>query len=290
MNVVIPMAGVGDRFLKVGYTAPKPLIKVNGKMIIEYILDMFSGEDEIVFICNDKHLEETNMREVLTALKPDCSIVSMPVHKYGPVYTVQVAYDYINDDEEVIVSYCDNPYLWNREDFNKYVYNKKLDGCVLSHTGFHPHTLNNTKMAFIKEKGDNTMPRWGYGMSKVGLVEEIKEKECYTDDPMNEHASTGTYYFRKGSYVKKYFDMMIEENINYNGEYFVTLAYNLLIRDGLRVGYYDTPFATVMGTPEEVETFEAWANILNKGQVSNEQDLLSCYRYWKAYHEWETRL
>ena len=126
-------------------------------------------------------------------------------------------------------------------------------------------------MAFMKTSG--------------GLVEEIKEKECYTDEPMNEHASTGTYYFKKGSYIKKYFDEAMEKNIQYNGEYYVTLVYNLLIQDGLRVGYYDTPFATVMGTPEEVENIEAWNSIINKGQVKSEQDLISCYRYWKSYHE-----
>ena len=59
----------------------------------------------------------------------------------------------------------------------------------------------------------------------------------------------------------------------------------MLIADGLKVGYYDTPFATVMGTPEEVENFESWANIMNKGQVKSEEDLLNCYRYWKKYHE-----
>ena len=101
---------------------------------------------------------------------------------------------------------------------------------------------------------------------------------------MSEHASTGTYYFRKGSYVKKYFDEAVEKNIQYNGEYYVTLVYNLLINDGLSVGYYDTPFATVMGTPEEVENIEAWNSIINKGQVKNEDDLLKCYRYWKDYH------
>jgi len=271
MKIVIPMAGSGNRFVQSGYTEPKPLIKVNGKRIIEYILDMFSEEDDIVFICNEKHLEETDMEKVLLSLRPKCTIVSMPVHKLGPVYTVKQVYDLIEDDEEVIVSYCDNPYLWDREDFKRHIENNNLDGCVLSHSGFHPHTLNYTKMAFMKTNG--------------GLVEEIKEKECYTDNPMNEHASTGTYYFRRGSDIKKYFDLAIEKDVNYNGEYYVTLVYNLLIKDGLLVGYYDTPFATVMGTPEEVENFESWVNILNKGQIRSEDDLMNCYRYWKEYHE-----
>jgi len=264
------MAGTGNRFLSAGYKEPKPLIKVNGKRIIEYILDMFREKD-VVFICNENHLRETQMSNILKSLKPKCEIISIPTHKLGPVYTVKQAYDYIVDDEEVIISYCDNPYTWGRKDFDAYVKNNNLDGCVLSHTGFHPHTLATTKMAYMKIKN--------------GLVGDIKEKECYTDDPMSEHASTGTYYYSKGSHVKKYFDLALKNNLTYNGEYYVTLVYNLLIKDGLKVGFYDTEFATVMGTPEEVENFEGWANIISKGQVKNEEDLLKCYRYWRKYHD-----
>ena len=273
MKIIVPMAGTGNRFVQAGYEDPKPLIRINGRRIIEYILDMFSDDDEFVFICNDVHLETTNMREVLEELKPNAKIISMPQHKGGPVYTVQVAYDEIDDDEEVIVSYCDNPYLWCRDHFNDSIRENDLDGCVLTHTGFHPHTLASTKMAFVKDKD--------------GLLEEIKEKECYTDNPMDEHASTGIYYFRKGSYIKKYFDELVEKDINYNGEYYVTLVYNLLVEDGLTVGYYDTPYVTVFGTPDEVENFEAWASILKGSQVNSEEDLLKCYNYWKEYHESE---
>jgi NDP-sugar pyrophosphorylase family protein len=271
MKIVIPMAGTGNRFVQKGYADPKPLIKINGKRIIEYILDMFDADDEFVFICNDIHLATTNMREVLLELKPNAKIVSMPQHKLGPVYTVKAVYDLIEDNEEVIISYCDNPHLWDRKHFENKMHGGKFDGCVLTHTGFHPHTLAHTKMAFVK--GDN------------GVLEEIKEKACYTDNPMNEHASTGVYYFSKGSYIKKYFDLAMERGIQYNGEYYVTLVYNLLVQDGLKVGYYDTPFVTVFGTPEEVENFEAWATILKAAQVKTEKQLLACYDYWKAYHK-----
>ena len=52
MKIIIPMAGTGNRFIKEGYIDPKPLIKLNDKRIIEYILDMFSNDDEIIFICS----------------------------------------------------------------------------------------------------------------------------------------------------------------------------------------------------------------------------------------------
>ena len=263
------MAGLGDRFISKGYIDPKPLIKVNNRRIIEYILDMFPNEDEYIFICNDEHINNTNMLDILQSLKPNCKIITIDKHKKGPVFTVKSTFDLINDDDEIIISYCDNPYIWNIESFKIYVKENGLDGCILTHTGFHPHTLSNTKMAFIKENN--------------GTVIEIKEKECYTDNPMNEHASTGVYYFKKGKFIKEYFNKLIDLNINYNGEYYVTLAYNLLIEDNLKIGYYDTDFVTVFGTPEEVENFEAWNKIIDGGQVKNELDLLNCYNYWKNY-------
>ena len=44
MQIVIPMSGFGERFRSVGYKVPKPLIEVDGKTIIEHIIDMFPGE------------------------------------------------------------------------------------------------------------------------------------------------------------------------------------------------------------------------------------------------------
>ena len=282
MKIVIPMAGTGNRFVQKRYIDPKPLIKVNGKRIIEYVLDMFAEDDEFVFICNDEHLAHTDMESVLLSLRPKATIVAMPKHKFGPVYTVKAAYDHIKDDEEIIISYCDNPHLFDRKDFERNIAEKCLDGCVLTHTGFHPHTLATTKMAFVK--------------GHDGILDEIKEKSCYTDNPMGEHASSGVYYFRRGSDLKKYFDRAMEHGITYNGEYYVTLVYNLLVEDHLRVGYYSTPFitngpfvtkfgfVTGFGTPEEVENFEAWSKILKGGQVKDVFDLVSCYNYWREYH------
>ena len=65
MKVLIPMAGTGNRFVQKGYVSPKPLIKVNNKRIIEYILDMFDEDDEIYFICNHTHLKHTDMLNIL---------------------------------------------------------------------------------------------------------------------------------------------------------------------------------------------------------------------------------
>lgn len=272
MKVILPMSGTGDRFVRAGYADPKPLITVNGKRIIEYIIEMFDKDDEFIFICNDIHLQTTNMRSVLEQIAPGCKIVSIPAHKKGPVFTVLAANidEHVSDDEEVIICYCDNPYLWDYKAFKNWVRENDSDGCVLTHIGFHPHRLSSTLMAFIKETN--------------GVLTEIKEKESYTTNPMSEHASTGTYYFKKGSYMKKYFRELVDLNLNYKGEFYATLVYNLLVRDGLKVHVYPTDHVTVFGTPEEVENFEAWQTIITSTQVKSEEDLINCYRYWKAYN------
>src|SRR3546814_16311517 len=76
--------------------------------------------------------------------------------------------------------------------FSGSVDRRNRDGCLFTHTGFHPHTLSSTKMAFVREVS--------------GQVVEVKEKESFTDDPFSEHASSGVYYFRRGEYLKKYAD------------------------------------------------------------------------------------
>lgn len=50
MKIIIPMAGMGNRFLDQKYKEPKPLIYVNKKRIIEYILEMFDKNDDFIFI------------------------------------------------------------------------------------------------------------------------------------------------------------------------------------------------------------------------------------------------
>jgi NDP-sugar pyrophosphorylase family protein len=69
MNIIIPMAGSGERFVKAGYKEPKPMIKVGGRCIVEYVLDMFDKEnDNFVFICNYDHIWTTIIETIIRGL------------------------------------------------------------------------------------------------------------------------------------------------------------------------------------------------------------------------------
>ena len=88
MNILIPMSGIGSRFVDAGYKEIKPMIKVLGKPIINYIVEKFSAEDNFIFICRKEHLsnKELNLRSYLSSLAKYTTILEVENHKLGPVH------------------------------------------------------------------------------------------------------------------------------------------------------------------------------------------------------------
>jgi bifunctional N-acetylglucosamine-1-phosphate-uridyltransferase/glucosamine-1-phosphate-acetyltransferase GlmU-like protein len=264
MKIIIPMSGIGKRFVEAGYKDPKPLIIVEGKPIIEHIVNLFNkDEDQFVFICNDQHLKETNMKSELLRIVPNAKIYEVSVHnRKGPVDAVmQIAQQEIcDDDTDIIVSYCDYGTLWNYEEFKKDIKENKLHGSIPSYIGFHPHMLGSDNYAFIKNIKD----------TKDFL--EIQEKKPYTENKMEEYASNGTYYFSSGYIVKKYFQMLIDKNISINGEFYCSMVYNLMHEDGLKIKVFEIEKMLQWGTPKDLEEYLVWSNyFLNRKPNFNKE-------------------
>ncbi len=247
MKIIVPMSGVGRRFIEAGYSEPKPLIQADGKPIIEHVVGMFPGESDFIFICSQAHLDSTPMREVLTRLAPKAKIVAIAPHKLGPVHAVLQAAQLIGDDEPVVVNYCDFSVEWDWKGIKARLEKNGCDGAVPAYRGFHPHCLGSTNYAYMREK-DNWML-------------QIQEKKPFTDDRLKEYASSGTYYFSRGAYVKKYFaELRADPAQALNGEYYVSMVYNLLVRDGLKVWIPEFPVMLQWGTPEDLEEYQAWSD------------------------------
>jgi NDP-sugar pyrophosphorylase family protein len=245
MQIIIPMSGLGSRFIKKGYKNIKPLIEVDGKPIIEYVINMFPRENNFLFICNEDHLKETNLRDELTRIKPSGKIVGIKTQKKGPVWAVAQAMDHIGDNEPTIVNYCDFNCVWDYLNFKKEMKEKGYDGSIPCYIGFHPHLLGPNLYASCKVNEKNELM-------------EIKEKYSWTEDKMKSYQSSGTYYFKSGAIVKKYFQQLIDKNINLNGEYYVSLVYNLLVQEGLKVNIFAIEKFCQWGTPEDLEEFVYW--------------------------------
>jgi len=233
--------------MDVGYEIPKYLLSVDNKKIIEHIIQLYPKDSDFLFIINDKHKQETDVVNLLNGIVSNKTIITIDSHKKGPVYTISQALRHIEDNEQVIVNYCDFSMYWNYQDFEDFVNETKCDGCVVCYTGFHPHMLGSDNYAFCKTNSHNK-------------ILEIREKQPFTNDKMSEYASTGTYYFKNGRYVKKYFKQLMDEDLNINGEYYVSLVHNLLIRDGLDNRVYEVPHMLQWGTPFDLDIYNSWSN------------------------------
>lgn len=247
IQIVIPMSGFGERFRKAGYQVPKPLIEIEGKPIIAHVVDMFPGETDFIFICNQDHLDEPSyrMREILEFYCPSGRVLGIPPHKLGPVHAVIQAKDLIDLNRPIIVNYCDFTCYWQWNNFKKWAEESKCDGAIPAYKGFHPHTLGTTNYAYMKEHD--------------GWVLDIQEKQPYTDNRMEEYASSGTYYFASGDIMLKAFNDTLIRGLSLNGEYYVSLTYKPLLEENKRIGIYPLQHFMQWGTPEDVKEYNYWS-------------------------------
>jgi NDP-sugar pyrophosphorylase family protein len=247
LQLVIPMSGLGSRFANVGYEDPKPLIKVHGHPIIEWVLRMFPGEASPLFICRKEHLAQTNMRSILQDLRPEGNILSIDGAKLGPVAALMAAADQIDDDTPVLVSYCDYYMNWDYPAFLRYLEEGEFDGAIPCYTGFHPHLLPAKNLyACCRVNDDNHLV-------------EIREKHTFEANKTKALHSPGVYYFGSGRLMKEYCNKLMSADDSLNGEYYASMVYNHLVKDGLRVGVpANVDYFCQWGTPEDLDEYHYW--------------------------------
>jgi NDP-sugar pyrophosphorylase family protein len=249
------MSGIGKRFQEAGYVDPKPLIKVDGMPMIHHVIDLFPGETQFDFICNDSHLETTDMSKILLEKIPTARIHKVSVNnRKGPVDAILQIAESIPDDEEILVSYCDYGTQWNYGKFLEEMRSNSADGGIAAYIGFHPHMLGSDNYAFMKHES-----MW---------VTDIQEKQPFTEHKMNEYASNGTYYFRTGAIMKTYFQRLIDRKMDLKGEYYVSLVYKLMCEDGLKTRMFEIEKMLQWGTPKDLEEYLMWSSYFRKRKES----------------------
>jgi DNA-directed RNA polymerase subunit K/omega len=72
------------------------------------------------------------MKDILSNICPHSKIYEVPVEgREGPVQAVSLIYDHIDDDKEVIISYCDYGTYWNYEEFLNDTRSRNADGAIV---------------------------------------------------------------------------------------------------------------------------------------------------------------
>lgn len=231
MTVLVPMAGAGSRFLNAGYTFPKPLIEVNGKPMIQVVIDNLNIDAQYVYVVQKSHYEEYAIKEMLNRITPDCKIVLVDGVTEGAACTTLLAEEFINNDNPLLIANSDQFVEWNSSDFMYSMIGDNIDGGILTFKSTHP------KWSYVK-------------LDEHGHVNEVAEK-----NPISDNATVGIYYWTKGSEYVKYANQMIDNDIRVNNEFYVCPVYTQAIEDGKKIKTYDVEKMWGLGTPEDLNIF-----------------------------------
>jgi len=133
MNILIPMAGLGSRFSNNGVLVPKPLIRVNGKTLIEHSVESLGIKGQYIFVT--RKYEDKNYNEELTSIlkkiSPDFVEIQIDSMTSGASETALYAKNLIDNDEELIITNCDQLLYWDHNNFIETAKNLNADGSVL---------------------------------------------------------------------------------------------------------------------------------------------------------------
>ena len=210
MKILIPMAGEGSRFIKEGYTFPKPLIDVNGKPMIQTVVENLDFDCEYIFLVRKEHVEKyEGMLDTLGRITNDrFRHVVVDGLTEGAVCTALLAEKYIDNDEDLLIANSDQFIEYEPENFKAFKNLTNTDAIVFTFNAVHP------KWSFVRTNAR-------------GYIVEVAEKR-----PISNIATCGIYWYRKGSDFVRYAKQMVEKDIRVNNEFYIAPVYNELIADG----------------------------------------------------------
>ena len=227
------MAGEGSRFAKEGYTFPKPLIDVNGKPMIQTVVENLDYDAEYIFLARKEHLETyVGLRSTLDRItNGKFKIVEVDQLTEGAACTALLAREHIDNDEDLLIANSDQFIEYSPENFKTLKEMTDADAIVYTFEAVHP------KWSFVKT-------------NSRGVITEVAEK-----NPISNIATCGIYWYRKGSDFVKYADQMVEKNIRVNNEFYIAPVYNELIEDGKKLIPFFVHSMWGIGTPEDLRHY-----------------------------------
>lgn len=230
------MSGTGTSFIQAGYTFPKPLIDINGKPMIQLVIENLTPklEHKFILIPKKEHYDRYSLHQIFNNTAKG-HFISIPLltNAQGAACTVLNAVDYINCEEELIIANADQLIDVDINKFIQFARKSKADGAIMTFGSQHP--------------------RWSYArVDKKGRVLEVAEKRVISDQ-----ATVGIYYFKKGlDFVKAAFSM-IEKNIRFNNDFYVCPVFNEMILDNKSVVNWEIKQSQMhgLGTPEDLSRY-----------------------------------
>ncbi|MEE8133929.1 MAG: sugar phosphate nucleotidyltransferase [Gemmatimonadales bacterium] len=216
MKVILPVAGKGTRLLPITRHTPKPLIRVAGRPVLDYVMDKLDGLDveELIFITG--HLKE----QIESFVKDRYAIPSRFVEQKvqdGTAGAVALGRDYV--DGPVLIVFVDTVF--------------DADISIANST---------TADGIIWAKEVEDYQRFGVIVTDDdGYMERIVEKPS---EPISKLANIGLYFIRDWKTLYEGIDHTLASPKN-KGEWYLTDAFQYMVDRGKKLftanvdGWYD---------------------------------------------------
>jgi len=232
MKIVIPMAGEGSRFMNAGYSFPKPLIDVEGKPMIQRVVENLSFDADFIFLVRKEHLDQYQIEgllDVVTAGRYEIVVVDKLTQ--GAACTVLLAKDYINSGEALMIANSDQIMEYSPENFSLLT--------MLTEHKDYIWTFNATN------------PKWSFAKTNTsGRIVKVAEK-----NPISDIATCGIYYWERGREFVTFAEEMIKRDLRVNGEFYTCPVYNVAIERGREVYPFYVDKMWGIGTPEDLNAY-----------------------------------
>lgn len=235
VNVVIPSAGEGSRFVHKAWKKPKPFIDVNGFPMLELVIGNVTPNESMVTVLLRKDHMEAHPELANMMHYRGHNVIPVVQLTEGTASTVLLARRTIDNNLPLLVANSDQLVDF---DVNAYIndcHSRRLDGSIL---------------VFRDPMMD---PKWSFvRLDEHGFVAEVAEKK-----PISDLATVGIYFFAKGcDFVAAALDMIVA-NDRVNNEFYTCPVYNYMIKNGARIGIYEIPYDSMsgLGTPDDLSAY-----------------------------------
>jgi NDP-sugar pyrophosphorylase family protein len=246
MQLIIPMAGLGQRFVEAGYRTPKPLIQVSGLPMVVRVVHDLPPADRIVFVVHPEHAARYDLEASLRQYFPSCHVVVTPGLTAGQACTVRLAESVVDLDDDVLVAACDATHVYDAERFDALRSDNSIASIVWTYSG-EPRVL-----------GKPTAYGWVRTSADCDDVVEISCKRPISDNVLADSVISGFFWFRSAQQMFSAIDRLVATNRRINNEFYLDVVPNLLIEDGKRVVRFEVEKYIGWGTPQDLEDYQRW--------------------------------
>ncbi|NBV45214.1 MAG: hypothetical protein EBR86_06120 [Planctomycetia bacterium] len=253
-TVIMPMAGLGQRFVNEGYTLTKPLIPVSGQPMVAQAIADLPPPERHVFVLRADMPGCAGIATELQRRYPGALIKTIDHVTDGQACTTLVGLDAVADDgapvaEPIIVAACDNGALYDARALDELAVADDYDVIVFGARGY-PNALRLPRM-------------YGWIDARGGDVRAISVKEPL-EHPESDPVVLGTFVFRTADILRRVVRRLVERDGRVNGEFYLDSCVNDAIAMGLRCRLFEVDSYVCWGTPDDLRTFEYWQSCFHK--------------------------